>query len=174
MGKRVSESRLLGVRFRTIECATPDYSRVMCNVPLSVQVDWLGTEDRPPVVAIETASNAVPLPSFEWPSEETAIMVGGEGVGIKRAIIQALRPGTWFYQALSVSVRSPLYGSGCLDPPVHFNCHRPHPHPSQTDESLPFESTVTPKVTSYATQTPTLPQGLTRRSLYPWSARTRR
>lgn len=47
---------------------------------------------RPPIVAIETASNAESIVGFDWP-EKCSIMVGSEGTGIPNKIIRKLRPG---------------------------------------------------------------------------------
>ena len=52
---------------------------------------YLARDDRRPVVALETASDAVPLPDFAFP-ERCAILVGGEGCGIRRQVASALRP----------------------------------------------------------------------------------
>ena len=56
-------------------------------------VDLLSV-DRPPVVAIETVEGSVPLNDFEWPSKSVVIMMGGEGLGISKPVLKALRPGT--------------------------------------------------------------------------------
>ena len=44
-------------------------------------------------MAIETVEGSVPLSSFEWPNEEVVIMVGGEGLGISKTMLKAMRPG---------------------------------------------------------------------------------
>ena len=53
----------------------------------------LKSEDRPPVCAVETAMGAIDLRTFDWPVENTAIVVGGEGQGISQPVLKALRPG---------------------------------------------------------------------------------
>ena len=52
---------------------------------------YLAEDGRRPVVALETASDAVSLPDFAFP-ERCAILVGGEGCGIRRRVASALRP----------------------------------------------------------------------------------
>ena len=52
---------------------------------------YLAEDGRRPVVALETASDAVSLPHFAFP-ERCAILVGGEGCGIRRRVASALRP----------------------------------------------------------------------------------
>ena len=48
--------------------------------------------ERLPIIAIETATSAVPLNDFTFP-ERCAIMVGSEGNGIDPRICKLLRPG---------------------------------------------------------------------------------
>ena len=52
---------------------------------------YLAEDGRRPVVALETASDAAVLPDFAFP-ERCAILVGGEGCGIRRRVASALRP----------------------------------------------------------------------------------
>ena len=52
---------------------------------------YLAEDGRRPVVALETASDAVSLPHFAFP-ERCAILVGGEGCGIRRRVASTLRP----------------------------------------------------------------------------------
>jgi tRNA G18 (ribose-2'-O)-methylase SpoU len=51
-----------------------------------------GVADRPPIVAVETASDAVNMQDFEWP-ESCQIMVGCEGTGIPPKVIKKLITG---------------------------------------------------------------------------------
>ena len=51
-----------------------------------------GPGQRPPIVAIETASGAHDIHHFQWP-QCCQIMVGAEGTGIPVAVIDCLRPG---------------------------------------------------------------------------------
>ena len=51
-----------------------------------------GPGERLPIVAVETATGAQDMHSFEWP-RECQIMVGGESCGIPSPIISHLRPG---------------------------------------------------------------------------------
>jgi tRNA G18 (ribose-2'-O)-methylase SpoU len=53
---------------------------------------YLAEEDRAPVVAIETAEFAESMHTFKFP-ETCAIMVGNEGLGLRPAVVHALRPG---------------------------------------------------------------------------------
>merc|ERR1712194_374128 len=55
-------------------------------------LEHLDSTTRPPIVAIETASNAESLFSFCWP-ERCSIMVGSEGTGIPGKIVRRLRQG---------------------------------------------------------------------------------
>ena len=48
--------------------------------------------DRPPIVAIETATGAVDITSFQFPKSCT-IMVGSEGSGISPKVLRAMVPG---------------------------------------------------------------------------------
>ena len=48
--------------------------------------------ERLPIIAIETATSAVPLNDFKFP-ERCAIMVGSEGNGIDPRVCKLLRPG---------------------------------------------------------------------------------
>ena len=52
---------------------------------------YMARNDRRPVVALETASDATPLPDVAFP-ERCAILVGGEGCGIRRRVASALQP----------------------------------------------------------------------------------
>lgn len=61
------------------------------TAPRSALIAYLRSEDRAPVVALETASDAASLPDFAFP-ERCAILVGGEGLGIRAAVVRALRP----------------------------------------------------------------------------------
>ena len=59
--------------------------------PRSTLIDFLARDDRVPVVAVETASDAVPLTDFQFP-RRCAILLGGEGSGLRKAVTDALRP----------------------------------------------------------------------------------
>lgn len=61
-------------------------------VPVNDLLQQLAKADRPPVVAIETATDAQSLCTFEFP-ESCAIMVGSESHGIQASVVRALRPG---------------------------------------------------------------------------------
>ena len=63
-------------------------------IPMDSYLDYLykPNQERLPVIAIETASSAVPLNTFSFP-ECCAILVGSEGRGIDPAVVKALRPG---------------------------------------------------------------------------------
>ena len=63
-------------------------------VPVDLYIEHLrrANDERWPVVAIETATSAVSLNTFQFP-KRCAIMVGAEGRGIDPAVMKALRPG---------------------------------------------------------------------------------
>eukprot|EP00548_Thalassiothrix_antarctica_P005778 CAMPEP_0194144832 /NCGR_PEP_ID=MMETSP0152-20130528/13837_1 /TAXON_ID=1049557 /ORGANISM="Thalassiothrix antarctica, Strain L6-D1" /LENGTH=360 /DNA_ID=CAMNT_0038844843 /DNA_START=135 /DNA_END=1217 /DNA_ORIENTATION=+ len=60
--------------------------------PRSHLIEHLARHDRRPVVAIETASNAVSLSTFHFP-QACEILVGAEGRGLDPKVAKALRPG---------------------------------------------------------------------------------
>jgi len=63
--------------------------------PLPIFLSYLertGQGSRDPIVAVETSHSAVDINSFKWP-ERCHIMVGSEGGGISKKVMQGLRPG---------------------------------------------------------------------------------
>ena len=62
---------------------------------LAEYLAYLGTHgpaNRPPIVAVETASTAENIHTFDWP-EDCSIMVGNEGTGVPTKVLKTLHPG---------------------------------------------------------------------------------
>ena len=58
----------------------------------SSTLDFKLPQDRPPIIAIETATSAVDITKFVFP-RDCFIMVGSEGSGIDPKILRAMAPG---------------------------------------------------------------------------------
>ena len=81
-------------RTRKMETSSSSSSSSSTNASLepSAKRAKLEQVDRPPIVAIETATGAVNITSFQFPKRCT-IMVGSEGSGISPKVLRAMVPG---------------------------------------------------------------------------------